>query len=54
MGTASKGEAYSKKVVSAQDRERRTAIVLSFVVGALVGLVVVAFILLTGRLAARM
>jgi CIC family chloride channel protein len=54
VGTASKGEAYSKKVVSAQDRERRTAIVLSFVVGALVGLVVVAFILLTGRLAARM
>ncbi len=36
------------------DRERRTAIILSFVVGALVGLVVVAFILLTGRLAARM
>jgi chloride channel protein, CIC family len=36
------------------NRERRTAIVLSFVVGALVGLVVVAFILLTGRLAARM
>src|SRR5271154_3240492 len=36
------------------DRERRTAIILSFAVGALVGLVVVAFILLTGRLAARM
>ncbi len=35
-------------------RERQTAIILSFVVGALVGLVVVAFILLTGRLAARM
>jgi chloride channel protein, CIC family len=40
--------------LTSPDRERRTAIVLSFVVGALVGLVVVAFILLTGRLAARM
>jgi chloride channel protein, CIC family len=39
---------------SGRDRERRTGIILSFVVGALVGLVVVAFILLTGRLAARM
>src|SRR6202162_1991589 len=36
------------------DREDRISILLSFVVGALVGLVVVAFILLTGRLAARM
>jgi len=36
------------------NRERRTTIILSLVVGALVGLVVVAFILLTGRLAARM
>src|SRR5271165_61127 len=36
------------------DREDRIAILLSFVIGALVGLVVVAFILLTGRLAARM
>ncbi len=35
-------------------RERRISIALSFVIGALVGLVVVAFILLTGRLAARM
>jgi CIC family chloride channel protein len=35
-------------------REDRIAILLSFVIGALVGLVVVAFILLTGRLAARM
>jgi CIC family chloride channel protein len=40
--------------LSTPNRERRTAILLSFVVGALVGLVVVAFILLTGRLAARM
>jgi CIC family chloride channel protein len=36
------------------DREDRASILLSFVIGALVGLVVVAFILLTGRLAARM
>ena len=35
-------------------REDQVSIVLSFVIGALVGLVVVAFILLTGRLAARM
>src|SRR5579864_3289933 len=35
-------------------REDRISIVLSFVIGAIVGLVVVAFILLTGRLAARM
>jgi CIC family chloride channel protein len=37
-----------------RDQERRISIGLSFVIGALVGLVVVAFILLTGRLAARM
>src|SRR5271154_6286277 len=37
-----------------RDRERRVTIALSFVIGALVGLIVVAFILLTGRLAARM
>jgi CIC family chloride channel protein len=36
------------------DREDRLSILLSFVIGALVGLVVVAFMLLTGRLAARM
>src|SRR5579863_185209 len=36
------------------DREDRISIALSFVIGAIVGLVVVAFILLTGRLAARM
>jgi CIC family chloride channel protein len=35
-------------------RENQLALVLSLVIGALVGLVVVAFILLTGRLAARM
>src|SRR5437868_583128 len=34
--------------------ENRLALVLSLLIGALVGLVVVAFILLTGRLAARM
>jgi len=35
-------------------RESQLALVLSLVIGALVGLVVVAFILLTGRLAARL
>ncbi len=40
--------------VSREQREERTALVLSLVVGTVVGLVVVAFILLTGRLAARM
>src|SRR5690348_13737650 len=34
--------------------EARVELVLSLVIGALVGLVIVAFILLTGRLAARM
>jgi CIC family chloride channel protein len=37
-----------------RDRESQTALILSIVIGALVGLVVVAFILLTGRLAVRM
>jgi CIC family chloride channel protein len=36
------------------DREARVSLALSFIIGALVGLVVVAFILLTGRLSARM
>src|SRR6188472_2871929 len=35
-------------------QEDRLALVLSLVIGALVGLVVVAFVLLTGRLAAHM
>jgi H+/Cl- antiporter ClcA len=35
-------------------REDRLALALSLVIGALVGLIVVAFILLTGRLAAHM
>jgi chloride channel protein, CIC family len=37
-----------------KDREGRITLALSLVIGALVGLVIVAFILLTGRLAARM
>ena len=37
-----------------RQNENQLTIVLSLVIGALVGLVVVAFILLTGRLAARM
>lgn len=39
---------------SFRDREGQLTILLSLVIGVLVGLVVVAFILLTGRLAARM
>jgi CIC family chloride channel protein len=37
-----------------RDREDRISIVLSLLIGVLVGLVVVAFVLLTGRLSARM
>lgn len=37
-----------------RDNEHQLALLLSLVIGALVGLVIVAFILLTGRLAARM
>lgn len=37
-----------------RDREERVGIILSLVIGVLVGLVVVAFVLLTGRLSARM
>src|SRR5580658_11043974 len=37
-----------------KDREDQLTVVLSLVIGVLVGLVVVAFILLTGRLAAQM
>src|SRR5512143_1224685 len=37
-----------------RQNENQLAIVLSLLIGALVGMVVVAFILLTGRLAARM
>ncbi|MBL0159916.1 MAG: chloride channel protein [Bryobacterales bacterium] len=37
-----------------EDRQNQVSIVLSFVIGATVGFVVVAFMLLTGRLAARM
>lgn len=40
--------------IGANNRESRITLILSLVIGALVGLVVVAFILLTGRLAARM
>ena len=37
-----------------RNREDQIVVVLSLVIGVLVGLTVVAFILLTGRLAARM
>jgi CIC family chloride channel protein len=43
-----------RQVENLRRREDQLALVLSLVIGALVGLVVVAFILLTGRLAARM
>jgi CIC family chloride channel protein len=43
-----------RRVENIRRREDQLALVLSLVIGALVGLVVVAFILLTGRLAARM
>ncbi|HEV8446903.1 MAG TPA: chloride channel protein [Gemmatimonadaceae bacterium] len=48
---------YARLVVLVEDlrrREDRLALALSLLIGALVGLVVVAFILLTGRLAAHM
>jgi chloride channel protein, CIC family len=48
---------YSRVTALVEDvrrREDRLALLLSLVIGALVGLVVVAFILLTGRLAAHM
>src|SRR5665647_1460620 len=43
-----------EQVEAFRKRENQLSLVLSLVIGALVGLVVVAFILLTGRLAARM
>src|SRR5690349_22360901 len=48
---------YARLVVLVEDlrrREDRLALALSLFIGAIVGLVVVAFILLTGRLAAHM
>jgi CIC family chloride channel protein len=46
------GDTNSDKLTASRDA--RVSLALSFVIGALVGLIVVAFILLTGRLAARM
>src|SRR5664279_4595581 len=43
-----------EQVEAFRKRENQLSLVLSLVIGALVGLVVVAFILLTGRLAVRM
>lgn len=43
-----------EQVDAFRKRENQLSLVLSLVIGALVGLVVVAFILLTGRLAVRM
>ena len=47
-------ERLASLVEDLRRREDRLALVLSLVIGALVGLVVVAFVLLTGRLAAHM
>jgi chloride channel protein, CIC family len=47
-------EKFSRSLERLRQREGQLTLVLSLVIGALVGLVVVAFILLTGRLAARM
>lgn len=44
----------SKVSLSPVNRDARVSLALSFLIGALVGLVVVAFILLTGRLSARL
>jgi len=46
--------AFSRRLERLRQSEDQLSLVLSLVIGALVGLVVVAFILLTGRLAARM
>src|SRR5271169_2574766 len=55
MGAYSALLSKLKRVLDGVRRsEDRLSLVLSLVIGALVGLVVVAFILLTGRLAARM
>src|ERR687892_346597 len=56
-GDAPSAAWYARVVDLVEDlrrREDRLALLLSLVIGALVGLVVVAFILLTGRLAAHM
>jgi len=44
----------SRSLEGLRQSEDQLSLVFSLVIGALVGLVVVAFILLTGRLAARM
>src|SRR5260221_9101546 len=45
---------FSSRLKRLRQNENELLLVLSLVIGALVGLVVVAFILLTGRLAAHM
>ena len=57
MGTSQRPSWTSRLVNSLEtlkQREDQLSLLLSLLIGALVGLVVVAFILLTGRLAARM
>jgi len=53
-GTTSDDTVLGRLSGSFRDREGQLTIVLSLLIGVLVGLVVVCFILLTGRLAARM
>ena len=52
--TRSLKKTFSRWLEDVRLHEHRLALLLSLVIGAVVGLVVVAFILLTGRLAARM
>ena len=52
--SASWAERFSRSLERLRQSENQLSLILSLVIGALVGLVVVAFILLTGRLAARM
>ena len=54
-GTAGSGCLLNIKEMSSDDRDSdRTLIILSLLIGVIVGLTTVAFILVTGRLAARM
>jgi hypothetical protein len=56
-GTASEApriKTLARWIEGLRRNENQLSLILSLIIGALVGLVVVAFILLTGRLAARM
>ena len=57
-GARTAGLAWGRRIVELVEdlrrQEDRFALLLSLIIGALVGLVVVAFVVLTGRLAAQM